>query len=146
MISGFFDRGEEAECCQNFKGRSSCMSVRDLSVCYFPLFASVHLKHISNGSFQYSQYCESEDFLFWHLHFITHVCTCASEEKKGVESRRGKIRSQIGYLPIKWSHVNKRGNGINISNVHSFRCHFGGETSSKRTIPLLLQDSLPLKV
>lgn len=72
------------------------MSVQVLGVCYF-LHAPVHLKHISKGSFQYSQYCESEDFLFQHLHFITQVCTCVLEEKK-MEKKEQKRHSQIGYL------------------------------------------------
>lgn len=70
------------------------MSVQVLGVCYF-LYAPVHLKHISKGSFQYSQYCELEDFLFLHLHFITHVCTCVLEEKN-VKKRKRHL--QIGYL------------------------------------------------
>lgn len=57
------------------------MSVQVLGVCYF-LYVPAHLKNISKGSFQYSQYCESEDLLFQHLHFITHVSTCVWEEKE----------------------------------------------------------------
>lgn len=71
------------------------MSVQVLGVCYF-LYAPVHLKHISKGSFQYSQYCEPEDLLFQHLHFITHVYTCVLGEKKTYKKRKG--HSQIGYL------------------------------------------------
>ena len=61
----------------------------------------------ARGLFNISQYCESEDFLFQHLHFITHVCTCVSEEgeenththRERKKERKGRGRSQIGCLP-----------------------------------------------
>lgn len=80
------------------------MSVQVLGVCYL-LYAPVHLKHISKGSFQYIQYCVWEDFLFQHLHFITHICTCVLEEKKMLKEREKTLTNRMSSR--KWSHVNK---------------------------------------
>lgn len=81
------------------------MSVQVLGVCYF-LSALVHLKHISARSFQCSQYCKSEDFLFRHLRFITQVCACVLEEKGNVEEKEKKILANR-ISSTKWSRVNK---------------------------------------
>lgn len=107
------------------------MSMRVLGVCYF-LHAPVHLKHISKGSFQYFQYCELEDFPFQHLHFITHVRACVLEEKerkKVAEQERKDDHEQDVFQKV--VSCQQRGNGINISNVHS-SAFFGGEKTSSK--------------
>lgn len=129
---------DEDECCQNFKGRRGCTSVLVLAVCYF-FYAPVHLKHISKGSFQYSQYCEAEDFLFQPPSF--HHTSSHRYWRRWILEEEKKKKWRLGYL-LEMVSCQQKGNGISISKVHSGTCL--EKTSSKWTI-WILQDSLPLR-
>lgn len=107
------------------------MSVHILGVSYF-LYVPVHLKHISKGSFQYSQYCESEDFLFQHLHFITHVSTGILEEKKVLFFIFFKKAHMNRLSSRKWPCVNKR--EMELIFQMCIQVPFLEKTSSKQTI------------
>lgn len=49
MVNNYdLSRGEEAERCQNFKGRSSCMSVQVFGVCYFLCTSGISARGLFN--------------------------------------------------------------------------------------------------
>lgn len=109
--------------CQNFKGRSSCMGVQVLGVCYsslctgapqayqqgvFSIFSILWVRRlpVPTPSFHYSGLC---------------MCIGGESDKKKKKQhgkRKERRHSQIGYF-LQSGLMSTKGNGINISNVHS---------------------------
>lgn len=120
--------------------------------------APLHLKHISERSFQYSQYCESEYFLFPRGRLITHVhtcvCVCVGEGKKHINKEaEERGHSKLWNVP-EVLFCQQRGNGINIFKTSIVSVAFGKKKkkefeSEKKKIPspsgpVLLQRKHPV--
>lgn len=91
--------------------------------------APLHLKHISERSFQYSQYCESEYFLFPRGRLITHVhtcvCVCVGEGKKHINKEaEERGHSKLWNVP-EVLFCQQRGNGIHIFKTSIVSVAFG---------------------